>query len=196
MTDARHAVSTRVLHWLVALLVFAALFIGFTMVNSIASYATLIAIHKSLGVTILVITLLRIGNRLFHRGPPLPPSVGALERKVVVASEFSLYGLLLAQPLVGWAMLSAAGNPVTVFGSLRLPRIAPFDADLYGVLRQTHTILAFLLMAAIAAHVSAVLLHTVTFRDGMLRRMTFRLPRRATHAEARSQSHDDEPAER
>lgn len=172
-TQARHAVSTRVFHWLTAVLVFAALFIGFLMVNSVASYAGLLIIHKALGVTILVVVVIRIGNRLFHRGPPLPSTVGALERKAVVLSEFSMYALLVAQPLIGWAMLSAAGNHVSVFNLVRLPRIAPFSADLYGVLRQAHTVVAFLLVAAIAAHVCAVLLHSVTLRDGMLRRMTF-----------------------
>ncbi|WP_158168578.1 cytochrome b [Mycolicibacterium smegmatis] len=172
-TQARHAVSTRVFHWLTAILVFAALFIGFVMVNSVASYAQLLVIHKALGVTILVVVVIRIGNRLFHRGPPLPSTVGALERKAVVLSEVSMYALLVAQPLIGWAMLSAAGNHVAVFNLVRLPRIAPFSADLYGVLRQAHTVAAFLLVAAIAAHVCAVLLHSVTLRDGMLRRMTF-----------------------
>lgn len=171
--QARHAVSTRVFHWLTAVLVFAALFIGFLMVNSVATYAQLLIIHKALGVTILVVVVLRIGNRLFHRGPPLPSTVGVLERKAVVLSELSMYALLVAQPLIGWAMLSAAGNHVSVFNLFRLPRIAPFSADLYGVLRQAHTVVAFLLVAAIAAHVCAVLLHSVTLRDGMLRRMTF-----------------------
>jgi cytochrome b561 len=56
---------------------------------------------------------------------------------------------------------------------VRLPGIAPFNADLYFVLRQTHSVLAYLLVAVIAAHVSAVLLHTLTLRDRMLSRMTF-----------------------
>lgn len=177
MTGGRYPVSARVLHWLTAALVFAMLLIGFAMVNSVASYATLLVVHKTLGVVILLVVAVRVVNRLRSRAPALPPTVGTLERKMVVASELSLYGLLLAQPLVGWAMVSAAGSPVVVFGSLRLPRIAPFDAELYGLLRQTHTVLAFCLVAAIAAHVSAVLLHTVTLRDGMLSRMAFRLPR-------------------
>ncbi|MGV9798607.1 cytochrome b [Mycobacterium sp. NPDC003449] len=172
---ARHATSMRALHWLSAALVFATLLIGFTMVSSTASYSTLIVIHKTLGVTILVVTALRLGNRIFHRLPALPATVGSLELRLVEISEYSMYGLLLAQPLVGWAMVSAAGSPVTILGSVRLPRIAPFDADLYGLLRQAHTVLAIALVVVIAAHVSAVLLHSVTLRDGMLRRMTFRI---------------------
>ncbi len=156
------------------MLVFCALFIGFAMVNSVGEYAGLVMIHRTLGVTILAVVLVRLVNRLTHRAPPLPPTVGRLERKIVVLSELSLYTLLLIQPLIGWAMVSAAGEPVVVFGSLRLPRIAPFDAQLFWFLRQAHSVVAYTLMAAIAAHVSAVLLHTLTLRDRMIERMTFR----------------------
>jgi cytochrome b561 len=165
---------SRILHWLTAALVFCALFIGFVMVNSVRDYATLITIHRTLGVTILLVVLVRVLNRLTHRAPPLPATVGALERKIVVLSEVSLYALLLLQPLIGWAMLSAAGGPIVVFGSLRLPRIAPFDAQLFWLLRQGHSVVAYTLMAAIAAHITAVLLHTLTLRDRMIERMTFR----------------------
>ena len=173
----RYTRLTRILHWLTAALVFSALFIGFVMVNSVSRYAGLVMLHKTLGVTILVVVLVRVVNRLTHRAPPLPSTVGALERKVVMLSEVSLYALLLIQPLLGWAMVSAAGGPVVVFGSLRLPRIAPFDAQLFWLLRQAHSVIAYALMAAIAEHISAVLLHTVTLRDRLIERMTFRLSR-------------------
>jgi cytochrome b561 len=173
----RYTRLTRVLHWLTAALVFSALFIGFVMVNSVSRYAGLVMLHKTLGVTILLVVLVRVVNRLTHRAPPLPSTVGALERKVVILSAVSLYALLLIQPLLGWAMVSAAGGPVVVFGSLRLPRIAPFDAQLFWLLRQAHSVIAYALMAAIAAHISAVLLHTLTLRDRLIERMTFRLSR-------------------
>jgi cytochrome b561 len=92
--------------------------------------------------------------------------------------------LLLLQPLIGWAMVSAAGEPVVVFGWLRPPRIAPFDAHLYWVLRQTHSVVAYTLMAVIAAHVSAVLLHTLTLRDRLIERMTFRFRTKADRSRA------------
>jgi cytochrome b561 len=165
---------SRILHWLTAALVFAALFIGFVMVNSVASYAQLIVVHKTLGVLILVVTVVRVINRLTHRPPAWPSTIGSLEGKVIGLSEKLIYALLLLQPLIGWAMVSAAGEPVVVFGSLHLPRIAPFDAQLFWVLRQAHSVIAYTLMAAIAAHISAVLLHTLTLRDRMIERMTFR----------------------
>jgi cytochrome b561 len=179
---ARYPIRTRLLHWLTAVLVFSMLFIGFAMVNSIGSYASLRAIHMTLGILVLLIVVVRAANRFTHRVPKLPDSVGWFEHKLVVGSELTLYALLLAQPLVGWAMVSASGRPVVIFGSLHLPRIAPFDANLYFILRQTHSLLAYALVAVIAAHVSAVLLHTLTLRDGMLSRMTFALGRTNTPA--------------
>ena len=183
MTDAPEANKftglTRILHWLTAALVFAALFVGFVMVNSVSRYAGLVMLHKTLGALILLVMVVRVINRLTHHPPAWPPTIGALEGKVVVLSEKLLYTLLLLQPLIGWAMVSAAGGPVVVFGSLRLPRIAPFDAQVFWILRQAHSVIAYTLMAVIAAHISAVLLHTVALRDRLIERMTFRLRRRA-----------------
>jgi cytochrome b561 len=185
---SRYTRLTRVLHWVTAVLVFCALFIGFVMVNSVSRYAGLVVLHKTLGVTILVVMLVRVVNRLTHRGPALPPTVGRLERKVVVMSEVSLYAFLLIQPLLGWAMVSAGGGPVVLLGSIRLPRIAPFNAELFWVLRQAHSVVAYALMAAIAAHICAIVLHTVTLHDRMIDRMTFGLTR------GRSGPNDGRPA--
>jgi cytochrome b561 len=184
---ARFPVRTRLLHWLTALLVFTTLLVGFFMVSSLGSYGALVSVHMTLGVSILVIVVVRAANRFTHRTPRLPDTVGGFEHKLVIGSELSMYALLLAQPLVGWAMVSASGSRVVVFGVCTLPRIAPFDADLYFGLRQTHSVLAYLLVAVVAAHVSAVLLHTLTLRDGMLSRMTFGrrgTPREPNHSPA------------
>jgi cytochrome b561 len=166
---------SRMFHWLTAIPIFAALLIGFTMVNWLAGYATLRVVHMSIGVLVLIVVVLRIVNRLRHHPPAWPPTVGRREGKAVIWLERALYALILAQPLVGWAMVSATGKPVRVFGVLPLPRIAPFNIDVYSVLRETHSILAYLLVVVIAAHVSLVLAHTTVLRDGMLRRMTFQL---------------------
>jgi cytochrome b561 len=111
---------SRILHWLTAILVFSTLLIGFTMVSTVTAYSTLLEIHKTIGVVILAVVIIRVVNRLTHRPPPLPSTVGRFEHVLVVTSEMALYALLLAQPLVGWAMLSAAGRPIVVFGSLRI----------------------------------------------------------------------------
>ncbi len=190
---ARYPVRTRILHWLTAVLVFSALFIGFVMVTSLGSYASLRVVHMTLGVVVLAIVVVRAANRFTHRVPKLPDTVGWVEHKLVVGSELTLYAVMLAQPLVGWAMVSASGRPAVVFGSLALPRIAPFDADLYFVLRQTHSLLAYALVAVIAAHVSGVLLHTLTLRDGMLSRMTVGLRRQPPRRRQTVSSADTPP---
>jgi cytochrome b561 len=172
-TVDRFPVRSRILHWLTAILIFSTLLIGFAMVNSLGSYSALIAVHMTLGVTILVVAIVRLVNRFTSRPPNWPPTVGRLEGKIVSWSERLMYALLLAQPLVGWAMVSAAGRSPVVFGSFPLPRIAPFNDAVFFALRQTHSVLAYLLVAVVAAHVSAILLHTLTLRDGMLSRMTF-----------------------
>jgi cytochrome b561 len=179
----RYPVRTRILHWLTAVLIFTALFVGFVMVNSIGSYSTLIKVHMTLGVLILAIVVVRAVNRFTHRVPKLPDTVGWAEHKLVVGSELAMYALMLAQPLIGWAMLSASGAHPEIFGTLTLPRIAPFNADLYFILRQLHSLFAFTLVAVIAAHISAVLWHSVTLRDRMLSRMAFALRRRSEEPE-------------
>jgi cytochrome b561 len=178
MTELKQfTVLSRVLHWLTAVLVFSALFVGFVMVNSVGSYAQLIVVHKTLGALVLLVMVVRVINRARHHPPAWPPTIGSLEGRLVGLSEKLLYALLLLQPLVGWAMLSAAGGPAVVFGTVPLPRIAPFDAQLYWILRQAHSVIAYTLVAVIAAHISAVLLHTLTLRDRMIERMTFRFRR-------------------
>lgn len=169
---SRYAITTRVLHWVGAVLVFSTLLVGFVLANSLADYAALLSVHKALGALVFVVFVIRVLNRFTDRGPALPATVGRIERVAVVASELGMYVLLLAQPLLGWAMVSASGAAV-VLGPVRLPAIAPVDAELFGLLRNSHSVVAYALVVMIAAHVSAVLLHTLTLRDGMLRRMIF-----------------------
>lgn len=166
---------SRMFHWLTAILIFAALLIGFTMVNWLAGYATLRVMHMTIGALVLVVVVLRIVNRMRHHPPAWPPTISRREGKAVIWLERTLYALILAQPLIGWAMVSASGTPVRVLGGLRLPPIAPFNVDVFSVLRETHSTLALLLVVVIAAHVSLILAHTTVLRDGMLRRMTFQL---------------------
>jgi cytochrome b561 len=178
-TPQKFTAISRTFHWLTAVLLFAALLIGFAMVNWLAGYAALRAIHMSIGILVLVVVVLRIVNRTRHHPPAWPSTVGRIEGRVAIWTERTMYTLLLAQPLVGWAMVSASGTPVRVFGVLRLPSIAPFDATVFSVVREAHSILAYSLVVVVAAHVSTVLAHSTVLGDGMLRRMTFQIGRRS-----------------
>ena len=162
---------SRLLHWSMAAMVIAQLFLGVTMVASLSYYPCLLAIHRPLGIAILVFAVVRLVNRLTHRPPPFLATMGPLERQIATWSERLLYALLLLQPLVGWAMLSAARYPIILYGPLHLPGIAPHNITLYAVLRISHSILAFLLFLTFTAHMSAVLFHTLVLRDRLIDRM-------------------------
>jgi cytochrome b561 len=167
----RFALTSRVLHWLMAPMVVVQLLIGVAMIASLSYYPLLLAIHRPLGLLILVFAVVRLVNRFTRRLPPFPATMGRAERRIASWSEYLLYALLLAQPLIGWAMLSAARFPITLVGPLHLPGIAPHDIDVYAVLRQAHSVTAFLLFATFTAHVCAVLFHTLVLRDRLLDRM-------------------------
>ena len=172
-TGARFTLLSRLLHWSMAVMVIAQLLIGVTMVASLSYYPLLLAIHRPLGVAILVFAVVRLVNRLTHHPPPFLATMGPLERRVATWSERLLYVLLLAQPLVGWAMLSAARFPIVVYGPLHLAGIAPHNIILYAVLRISHSILALLLFLTFTAHMCAVLFHTLVLRDRLINRMAF-----------------------
>ena len=171
---APHRFSTlqRLLHWTTAVLVIAMLFIGVGMASSLGrSYLSLVAVHRPLGVAILLLTLLRLGVRLKLGSPPLPADLPWPMAFGAKASQVALYALLLAMPLIGWAMLSAGGYPVEMFGAVRLPPITPHDAGLHALLRQAHTLLALALFATILLHLAAGLFHALIRRDGVFETM-------------------------
>lgn len=163
--------SSRVLHWTMAAMVLAMLFIGVAMVASLVDYAMLVAIHRPLGIGILILVVVRFVNRQLHPLPPFPATMSPMERLAATSSEWLMYGLMLALPLVGWGMMSAARYPIVLYGPLHLPPILPQNALLHAELRKAHTILAYLLFLTFMAHLSAVLFHTLIIRDGLLRRM-------------------------
>ncbi len=162
---------SRLLHWTMAVLVLAMLFIGVGMVASLSDYHRLVRIHEPLGVLILVLVAIRLVNRLLSPAPPLPRDMPGLLKFAAHASHIVLYALMFAQPLVGWAMLSAAAYPIVLFGALPLPPILPHDVGLYATLRATHTVLAYALFATFIAHLSAALMHALIFRDGVFQSM-------------------------
>ena len=179
------ALLSRILHWLMAALLVAMLFIGVAMVCSLGDYHRLLAIHRPLGILILILAAIRLVTRMLTRLPPFPLSMAQSERFVAKLSERLLYILFFALPLVGWAMLSAGHYPIVMFGAVHLPPILPARPVLYATLRETHTVLAYLLFMAFLAHMCAVLFHTLVLRDGLLNRM---VPWCARPVEGKSQS--------
>jgi cytochrome b561 len=162
---------SRLLHWTMAAMVLAMLCIGVAMVVALGSYHALLAIHRPLGIAILLLVIVRFANRLLSPLPPFPATMSPMERRMATAGELTMYGLMFALPLVGWGMLSAARYPIVLFGSVHLPFILPQDPMLYAILRKAHTILAYLFFLVFFGHFAAVLFHTLIVRDRLLLRM-------------------------
>lgn len=166
------SLAARVLHWLMAAMVLAMLFIGVGMVASVSErHDWLVRIHKPLGIAILIFAVVRLAVRLRRPPPSLPDDLPLLQKLAAHASHWLLYMLMFALPLVGWAMLSAGGYPVMLSDSLRLPAIFPTSAVAFAILRHVHTWLAMLLFLTFLAHMAAALYHGLIRRDGVLSSM-------------------------
>ena len=162
----------RLLHWLMAVCILAMLFIGVGMVSTVTpKYLPLVSIHKSLGIAILVLALIRLAVRLRYGAPPLPADLPEPMRLAAHLSHYALYVLMIGMPLLGWAMLSAAAYPVVVYGGLRLPAILPQSDSLHTLLWNAHFYLAFLFFALILMHFAAALFHALVRRDGVFETM-------------------------
>lgn len=166
--------TARVLHWLMAPMILAMLFLGAGMVTSLTHRPWMIDLHRPLGVAILLLAIIRLANRIWHRPPPLPSDLPRWQVRAAHASHWLLYALMLAQPLIGWSMLSAAGYPVTLLMGFQLPPIAPVSPVWYAMLRDAHSLAAWLLFATVLVHLAAALMHAWVRRDGVFSSMVRR----------------------
>jgi cytochrome b561 len=172
MKDAQHFTSLqRLLHWVMAICILSMLFIGVGMVSTVEPvYLKLVSIHKPLGIAILILALLRLAVRLRYGAPPLPRDMPPAMKLAAQLSHVAFYALMVALPLIGWAMLSAADYPVVVLG-LRLPGILPPSPGMHTVLWNAHQFLALCFFALILLHFAAALFHALVRRDGVFEAM-------------------------
>jgi cytochrome b561 len=158
----------RLLHWLMAVCILAMLFIGVGMASTVMPiHLTLIAIHRPLGIAILVLALVRLVVRLRYGAPPLPADLPLPMKLGAYLSHVAFYALMIVMPLIGWAMLSASAYPVVLFSGVHLPPILPQSDFLHTLLWNAHFYFAFLFFALILLHVAAALFHALVRRDGV-----------------------------
>ena len=173
--------TARVLHWTMAVAILAMLFVGVTMVTSVSQRPWLIDLHRPLGIAILALAIWRFVHRLRRPPPPLPADLPRWQAMAAHASHWLLYGLMVAMPLIGWAMMSAGGYPVAMFAGFHLPALLSPDPAAYAWLRDAHAWLARLLFVTVLGHLSAALYHAWIRRDGVFSSMT---GKRVSHAAA------------
>ena len=177
MTDttpasARYTTPAIALHWLAAVLIIGTFCVGAYMADLPPSLAKLKLFnwHKWAGVTVLVLSALRLAWRVGHRPPPDLPAP-RWQLIAAHATHHTLYLLFFLVPLAGWAYSSAKGFPIVWFGVLPLPDFVPKDEVLAEVFETLHGSLAWLMAALVVLHVGAAFKHHFMDRDGLLDRM-------------------------
>ncbi len=168
------------LHWIIALMIIGNLTGGLTMDYWLDSPdpamkqtgLVIIQIHKSIGLTVLVLSLLRLGWRIAHPAPPLPGHMTSTERVLARVTHYGFYALMLLLPLSGWAMVSTGKQifPIRYFGLFEVPHL-PLDKTLGGLFKESHEVLGWIAIATIVLHVAAALKHHYFDRDDVLARM-------------------------
>jgi cytochrome b561 len=182
-SEVRYGRVAMLFHWSIAAAILFMFFLGPYMANLPETEPLqfpLFQLHKTIGLTILVLSIARALWRFANPIPALPEDMPHWERLAARASHFCLYGFMIVVPLFGWASVSAAplGVPTMWFGVFEWPEI-PFLGDLrraqkqllVGPLEDTHAVLAFLMMGLVALHIAAALKHHFRDHDRILKHM-------------------------
>jgi superoxide oxidase len=166
----------KAVHWLTLLLIAAAYIAiwGSYAVATKEQEAFLTQLHRSLGVTVFVLTLFRLGWRWHARIPSLPADLPAIQKVAARVAEYFLYALLLIQPILGILYINARGRRVDFFFLGELPPIVGPDKVLAKQAVAAHDIVAYVLLTFIGLHAAAALFHHFVRRDDVLKAM---LPR-------------------
>jgi cytochrome b561 len=169
----RYSAVAQAFHWIIAALIVTQ-FVLFYLEDDLpigAHKLALLARHKSVGMTVLMLAILRLLWRLKNPPPALPPGISPLQRKLARATHIAFYVLLFAMPLTGWMMSSAKNYSVSWFGLFTWPNLIGKNAAAYDLLHATHEILSDILFAIAVLHILAALKHHFWHKDDVLLRM-------------------------
>lgn len=168
----RYSSGAILFHWTIALLVIVNLAIGLLHESLLDGVKGAIPLHKSIGLTVIGLTLGRIAWRLAHRAPPHPPTMKRWERLAANGAHIGLYVLMLALPMSGWALASGGPKryPLNWFGLFDVPYL-PVSKAAGDAAHNAHGLLGWVMLALIVLHVAAALRHHFILKDGILARM-------------------------
>jgi cytochrome b561/polyisoprenoid-binding protein YceI len=181
-SSSRYTNTAVFLHWLIALAIIFQLGLGWRMGDEPkgAGLYALFQLHKSIGFTILFLSLLRLLWRLTHKAPALPSSMPQWEKTAATLAHWAFYGIMLGLPLTGWLLVSASSTniPTVLFGVVPFPHL-PFishlatelKAQLHELAEVSHSLLALGTMALLALHLGAVLKHQLFVKDNVFSHM-------------------------
>lgn len=167
--------SAKLLHWVSALLIICMLFLGVSMIQSLATWQhSAIKLHQSFGVLVLMLVCVRLVNRMFIQAPALPGDLSRMQSFAAKASQVLLYLLMIILPISGWLMRNAEGLPVSFFGLFQLPILVNPGIESYSLFRELHGLIAWSLFGVIVLHISAALHHGFIRQDSVLHSMLFK----------------------
>lgn len=172
-TETRYGLVTIFFHWLIAIIILAQLTLGLYMTGLPRGLLKLklYGWHKEIGVLILALAICRLSWRLINIKPAFSFYIPAWQQFAADFVHRAFYFFLLALPLTGWLMSSAAGLSVSFFGLFLLPDLIAPNKELFTVFNKLHEWLAWGLIIFVVLHVLAVIQHLVVYRENILRRM-------------------------
>lgn len=178
--EAHYNAVAKFFHWLIALAIIGMLALGWTMADDELVKGplrfSLFQWHKSIGITILLLSLLRLGWRLMNPPPAFPATMPSWERWAAHGTHFLFYALMIGLPLTGWLLVSASPYKTELFGLVALPNL-PFIADMpdkkaFGeIAEDCHGALASITLGLLLLHIAAAWKHHLFERDDVLLRM-------------------------
>jgi cytochrome b561 len=161
------------LHWLTVILILGLMAVGLIMTDlpNGPQKIQIYALHKSFGLTVLGLTVLRLLWRLFSTNPDEVPNTPAWQSWAAKLTHGALYILLFAMPISGWLYNSAAGFPLKYFGIFQLPKLSAYDPHLKELAGDAHETFFYILALLMLMHAGAALKHHYLDKDNTLTRM-------------------------
>jgi cytochrome b561 len=172
-SPTRYSAVAQAFHWIIAALIVVQFVLGNLQEDLPlgAHKLALLARHKSFGMTVLMLAVLRLLWRLKHAPPALPAGMRPIEKSIARATHIAFYVLLFVMPLTGWLMSSAKNYSVSWFGLFTWPNLIARNETAFAVLRSTHDILSGVLFVIAILHILAALKHHFWNKDNVLLRM-------------------------
>ncbi|MFT7086861.1 MAG: cytochrome b561 [Rickettsiales bacterium] len=162
MQNNKYNIPMRIIHWSMSLIIISLLALGFFMTNLLNPEATnryfIYDLHKSFGVVVFFLIVIRIFTRMLSSVPPLPNSINPFTQKLAHLIHFTLYCLMILMPISGYLMSNYFGYSVHLFG-LELPILVAKNIELGQLFAQIHKYSGFSFVAVLILHISGVIKH-------------------------------------